>query len=139
MKKIALIACCSTKLDTSIAVPYSQLYVSPLFKLSVDYANRHFDRYYILSAKSGLVHPDWTSLPYDYTLLGKDVDVVKRWSLGVMQRLNFYVGNKNFVYVLAGSTYTKFLLPLMKESGYEVYDVLKGMRVGKRLRWLKNN
>jgi hypothetical protein len=51
--KVALVSCVKTKLPGMH--PAKELYASPLFRLSFEYASKHADRTYILSAKCGLV------------------------------------------------------------------------------------
>ena len=53
---VGLVACASQKLQRP--APARELYVSQLFKKASAYAGLTCDRWYILSAKHGLVHPD---------------------------------------------------------------------------------
>lgn len=48
--------------------PARELYVSPLFKKASVYAEQTCDRWYVLSAKHGLVHPDVVLELYDMRL-----------------------------------------------------------------------
>jgi hypothetical protein len=48
--------------------PARELYVSQLFKKASAYAELTCDRWYVLSAKHGLVHPDTVIEPYDVRL-----------------------------------------------------------------------
>lgn len=53
---VGLVGCASQKLKRP--APARELYVSPLFKKASAYAEATCDRWYVLSAKHGLVHPD---------------------------------------------------------------------------------
>lgn len=50
-----------------------ELYCSPLIRMERVYAERHRDRWFILSAKCGLVAPERVIEPYDETLKDKRV------------------------------------------------------------------
>lgn len=63
---VGLVGCASQKLRR--AAPARELYVSQLFKKASAYAEKTCDRWYILSAKHGLVHPDEVLEPYDVKL-----------------------------------------------------------------------
>jgi hypothetical protein len=60
---IALVSCSGPKL--SHAAPARSLYASPLFRRANAYAARHFERWFILSGKYGLVEPEAIIAPYD--------------------------------------------------------------------------
>jgi hypothetical protein len=66
MPTIALVACVSKKNTTPM--PARDLYISAWFRKASMYAARVADRWYILSAKYGLVAPDTMIKPYDETL-----------------------------------------------------------------------
>jgi len=64
--RVGLVGCSAQKLDH--AAPTRELYVSQLFKKASAYAEATCDRWYILSAKHGLIHPDTVTAPYDMRL-----------------------------------------------------------------------
>ena len=66
MARICLVACVSLK-DTS-KMRAGDIYLSPLFKKAKEYAINNCDRWYILSAKYGLIPPDAIIKPYEKTL-----------------------------------------------------------------------
>lgn len=67
MKKIVLISCSSKK--QNIKTTARNLYCSPLFKLSLEYAEKlNPDEIFILSAEHHLVNLDTIIEPYDTTL-----------------------------------------------------------------------
>jgi hypothetical protein len=63
---VGLVGRASQKLQRP--APARELYVSQLFKKASAYAERTCDRWYILSAKHDLVHPDEVIEPYDVRL-----------------------------------------------------------------------
>jgi hypothetical protein len=63
---VGLVGCAARKLQGP--APARELYVSQLFRKASAYAEATCDRWYILSAKHGLVHPDTVLEPYDVRL-----------------------------------------------------------------------
>lgn len=64
--KISLVACLKTKLEKP--APARDLYQSPLFQKASAYCERTYDRWFILSAKYGLLDPKFVIEPYDLSL-----------------------------------------------------------------------
>jgi hypothetical protein len=127
--RIALVACCGQKLDR--AAPASELYISPLFKKAAAYA-RTFSGWYILSAKYGLVRPDAVIEPYNCTLLKmRKADRVV-WGLKVLKQMIAEGIARAELVALAGAKYTE---PLVR-AGLSVETPMKGLGIGKQLRWL---
>jgi hypothetical protein len=65
---VGLVACSRRKAERPL--PARELYVSPLFRAARAYAERRYgpERWYILSARHDLVHPDQVLAPYDLSL-----------------------------------------------------------------------
>ena len=78
---IGLVACSKTKLNH--AAPARELYTSPLFRAASAYCERTYDRWFILSAKHGLVDPDQILEPYDLTLSDLDRRLLRTWGTQV--------------------------------------------------------
>jgi len=82
--KIGLVACCSSKLETSSKVPAQSLYVSPLFTFSKAYCEKYLDGWFILSAKFGLVSPTELLPMYEESLIGKRERERRRFGLTML-------------------------------------------------------
>lgn len=67
MAAVALVACVAGKLEEPAAA--EDLYTSVWFRYARAYAIQHADRWFVLSAKHGLVRPDQRIGPYDETLV----------------------------------------------------------------------
>jgi endonuclease III len=132
IKKIILIACVKTKRETpSKAI---DLYISPLFKKSLEYAQLlNPDKIYVLSAKYGLVSSEEVIEPYELTLNNMPTSEIKKWSKRVLDQLSSVTDlkNDNFI-ILAGQNYRKYLIPHIKH--YEI--PLEGLGFGSQLRRL---
>ena len=132
--KIVLLSCVKSKLTHRTRA--ADLYTSPLFKGSVKYARSlKPDQIFILSAKYGLLDLDQVVEPYEETLNGKPVAVLRAWAEGVARQLagKTDLANDTFVF-LAGNAYRKYLIPYM--SSYEV--PLEGKTMGQQLSFYAN-
>ena len=133
MARIILISCSKQKL--AYTAPASELYASPLFKLSLALAQKlKPDAIYVLSALHGLVPLDRALSPYDLTLSAMATSARKSWAESVLSQLNAVSDPENDTYVfLAGTAYAEGLAPHLKH--YEL--PLQGLGLGKRLAFLK--
>lgn len=66
MTTTAIIQCGSKKLD--VASPAKDLYVGALFKMARRVAEANYDRWFIVSARHGIIAPDDIIEPYDLVL-----------------------------------------------------------------------
>jgi hypothetical protein len=135
MAKIVLIACSKHKADHSCKA--SELYSSPLFKLSLAYAHKlQPEQIFILSAKHGLVGLKDTLSPYDKTLHGLPRSAQLKWSNQVFTQLSQRTNPAQDTYIfLTGKLYQQDLLPLLPKHQLP----LEGLGLGKRLAFLKNH
>lgn len=124
--RIGLVAC--TKQKQPYACAAREMYLpSTLFRKASAYCSREYDRWYILSAKYGLLSPDDIIEPYDQTLKTMSRAEREEWGQQVSSQLAKLGDHQYFAH--AGSAY---LRPL---SGVNIVNVLAGLRIGKRLRW----
>lgn len=135
-KTIGLVSCVKRK--GPLRAPARDLYTSPLFRKMRRYAIAHSDRWFILSAKYGLVHPDAMIEPYEVTLKGMRASERRAWAQQVYRQMSetglLATGNR-FLW-LAGQAYQEDLAPHL--APFPQCDPLKGMKIGERLRWLTN-
>jgi hypothetical protein len=131
---IALVSCAKSKQRGPC--PARDLYVSPLFCKMRAYAERYADRWFILSAKYGLVAPETVLQSYDQMLTGASVRTRRAWAKHVYEQMEeaglLHYGAR-FIW-LAGRAYQRDLSHLLE--GYEQHDPLAGKRLGERLSWL---
>ena len=132
---IALVSCVKRKTAGQCAA--KDLYTSALFRYQRAYAEKHADRWFILSAKYGLIHPDAVIEPYEQTLTGASVATRREWArrvFGQMESAGLTNERKRFLW-LAGQAYQRELSRLL--HAHEHAAPLTGMRIGERLAWLK--
>lgn len=124
--RIGLVAC--TKKKQPYACPAREMYSpSALFRKASAYCAREYDRWYILSAKYGLLSPEDVVEPYDDTLQSMSKTERTSWGKRVSSQLKKLGDHVYFAH--AGQAHLK---PL---SGVNVVDVLSGLRIGERLHW----
>ncbi len=133
-EKVVLVACASQKLDHP--APAADLYQSAWFKKASRYAQITGDRWYILSAKHGLVGPDEVIAPYDQMLNRKAQR--EAWARRVLAALTRLVRPEGAEIVfLAGLRYRDPLVEWLTARGYGVQVPMAGLGIGQQLRWLK--
>jgi hypothetical protein len=131
-KKIVLISCVSKKLSHPARA--QDLYVSPLFRLNLEYARKlEPDAIYILSAKHGLLDLNTEIEPYNLTLNDMPTRQVQAWAKQAVEQLKKRADlSKDHFVLLAGQKYRKFLVP-----SFATFEVpMQGLTIGRQLRFL---
>lgn len=113
------------------------LYKSQLFAKSKAYAKSYSDRWFILSAKHGLLKPGSATNPYNITLNKFTKARRAKWAQRVYSHLRplLYPGDR--VIILAPRRYREELSPMIEADGFDVNEPLKGRKIGQQLHWLK--
>ena len=145
--KIGLVSCSQQKLSHPARAHL--LYNSPLFKMSVTYAEQHCETVLILSALHGLVELDTVLKPYDRKLGGKKER--STWAMRVAGSLVFRFGRDSELMILAGADYAVPLTTALRTydghtsklgwTGWRgpIEEPLKGKMIGQRLSFLRLN
>lgn len=91
----------------------------------------------ILSAKYGLLRPDWPIEPYSETAKAWTPSQRARWGIDVWGDLRrfFHPGDRIVSYL--GMVYADALLGWVRGAGFHVEEPIRGLRFGKRLAWFK--
>lgn len=134
-KKIILISCVSKKRNSAASA--SELYTSPLFVKSLNYArNQNPDMIFVLSALYGLVPIDKEIEPYNKTLNKMSSKENMEWADRVIKSLEEFcdLENDDFIF-LAGINYRKNLIPRIKKYAIP----MSGMTIGRQLQFLGEN
>jgi hypothetical protein len=132
---VALVSCVKTKRDGTH--PARDLYTSPLFRFAFDYASKHADRVYILSAKYGLVEPTRRIQNYDLTLKNMPTSQRREWAKKVAREIHQVVPPKSTLLFLCGEDYRQDLLGLL--NGFVHRIPLQGLSFGRQLQWYKRH
>ena len=133
--KIVLVSCVKSK--TNKPMPARELYTSPLFKKSSAYAEQIADRWFILSAKYGLLEPDRVIAPYEKTLNKMPVSERRSWASKVSEDLLIHLKPGDKIIFLAGIKYREFLIKPLEKAGCQISIPMEGLAFGQQLSWLK--
>lgn len=135
MATVYLVACANKKQNKP--APAKNLYISDLFQKSAALARREGDRWYILSAKYGLVEPGQVIEPYDQTLKRMCKADRFAWAQRLLGRLLAETQPGDTIVFLAGTAYRGNLIPELRRRGYLIVVPMEGMRIGEQKAWLK--
>lgn len=139
MTTIALVGCCKPKLET--AAPARDLYLSPLFKLSLAHALRHCQHVYIISAHYELVELDTVIEPYDRVLYDLGKERIKVWGNRVWGSVTHkHPKPPRAIHFYAGAEYVKPIRYAAHRYPQvdSFHEPLAGKTMGARLSWLKS-
>jgi hypothetical protein len=134
MSRVCLVACSSSK--TEGEAPAKDLYTSDLFKRSRRYAESRFDRWFILSAKHGLLDPEDLIQTYEDTLSDMPRRARYVWSHSVVKDLLEVTTPEDTITFLAGDKYREVLSVVLGSLGYRIYVPLRGMKASEQMSWL---
>lgn len=136
--RIGLVGCASAKLARP--APARELYVSQLFRKASAYAEATCERWYVLSAKHGLIAPDQVLDPYDVKLgrghrdPAKDAPPIWDWAAMVHAQLEVALADVTdpLLVTLAGEQYRTILY----KSPWPSEVPMQGLGIGQQLGWL---
>ncbi len=112
------------------------IYCSPLFKKSREFAERYCDDFFILSAKHGLLSKHHIVAPYDETLTRYNSDALATWGAALRKQIAAEFSRNTVFYMLAGSRYIAPIKNGLKTEGYSLESPLEGLSLGNRLKRL---
>lgn len=126
--RVGLVGCSATKVTH--AATARSLYASALFRKASAHAEGACDRWYVLSALHGLVHPDQILSPYDHTLGIRDY----AWADRVVGQLEAALADveRPQLVILAGARYRAIL----DRSAWPYKVPMLGLGIGQQLAWL---
>lgn len=131
-RKIGLVSCSKLKLDFKCKAVelYSK---SNLFKKASSYAHKNYDKWFILSAKYGLLDPEVIVDTYDLSLNSMSKSERLDWSSKVFFSLIQEIKIDDEIYFHCGEIYRKHLIDLFSERNYRCHVPLLGMGIGQQL------
>lgn len=129
---LCLVSCVAKKLPRS--APAKDLYTSPWFQKARAFVEAQDWRWFILSAKYGLVHSERMIEPYDKKLK-PGADERRGWANGCLDALGPHLTGVESVVFLAGKMYREFLVPVLSGRGIKVHVPMEGLRNGEQLAW----
>lgn len=137
MTEIGLVSCTKQKREEPSSP--GELYTpSAYFRNMRAYCEEIHDRWYVLSAKHGLLEPDGEPIePYNETLRDATVDEKREWAEGVFGQLQSQesLGEGTTLVIHAGRDYYSELLPHLEETNVEVEIPTEGLGLGEKMAW----
>lgn len=137
MITIGLVGCCKPKLAYAAAA--RELYLSQLFRLSLEVATRCCDVVYVVSAEHALVELDAVIAPYDKTMSAMAKEWRPVWGNRVWDSITVrHPKSPRHVVIYAGKEYAE---PILR-AGHRCPAIdsfeqpLARMQIGQRLQWL---
>ena len=139
LSEVGLVGCVKQK--KKVRSRAKDLYTSELFAKARRYAESHYDKWFILSAKYHLVESNDYIDTYDETLNEKTRAERKDWFEVVFEQIRDILPSPSSctLYFHAGEKYREFLIRLLLDAGYSVRTPLEGLRIGKQLSWYKGH
>ena len=129
-----LVSCVSVKLQQpSVA---RDLYVSPWFRKARAVVERSGNKWFILSAKHGLLAPEEIVAPYEQTLNTMRVAARRAWGEMVIRQFDATGLKPNRVVMFAGSRDREFLVRPLSERVPNLEIPMEGLAIGQQLAWL---
>jgi hypothetical protein len=133
-ERIGLVGCVKLKRDH--AAPAADLYTSALFAGRRRWVAQTCDRWFILSAKHGLVTPEQVLEPYDQTLTAKSRSERRAWTQSVIADLDSQIADlsRHTFEIHAGAAYWDFgLRDDLVRAGARVEIPTEHLRQGEQL------
>lgn len=132
-----LISCSKSKLATE--APARELYTGQLFKKAVVWAERHRYPWFIISALHGLVTPDQTLQPYNFTIKELRKREREGWAYRAIGcQLSKYASSGSHVFLIMPELYRGHIQTTLRESGITYENPVEGMGIGQQMKWLTN-
>lgn len=142
--RVALLGCSKTKATQTCGAQH--MYRSQLFRASLRYALATCDRWFVLSAKHGLLAPNAIIEPYDETLASLSPEQRAAWGARVARQLDealpYPAHAETELVVLAGRLYADSIWWEDQGDGAREFywdEPMAGLEIGERLAWLKAN
>lgn len=136
--RIGLVGCVKKK--RQVTLPARDLYISTLFRGRRKYVERSCDRWFILSAKHGLLDPGVNVAPYGLRIDDLTVAERREWSQRVLVDLKNSFGELrgDTFEVHAGQKYLDSgLVAGLRARGAQVENPVSGLAFGKQLRFYR--
>ena len=134
---VVLVSCVKSK--GSHRAPARLLYTSPWFKKVRRIVEASGARWYILSARYGLVKPNAEITPYEQTLKNMGVAKRKAWAKKVLDQLLPKLANEKRVVMFAGDRYREFIAGPLLKRGVKIEVPMAGLPLGEQLAWLSGH
>lgn len=135
IKTVFLVACSKSKAIK--ALPAKDLYISERFKLTRRLADKFSDKWFIVSAKHGLLTPKTTIEPYDLSIGSLTQKERTSWSIQICSKLLSEIDRQTRVVCFGDASYFERIIPKLIAKKITVYSPLQRLSETNQLEWLK--
>jgi hypothetical protein len=118
------------------SIKAKEAYIGSPFKVNKNYAERFSDKWLILSAKYGLITPDFT-INGDYNVTFNDPSTNPISIQELTEQAKIY-HEYSLVVALGGRRYTDIISRIFSQEGIKVIKPTEGLGLGKSMAKLKN-
>lgn len=129
-----LISCSKSKLATK--APARELYTGSLFQKAVAWAERHEHPWFIISALHGLITPDQTIQPYDFTIKELRKREREAWAYRATCQLSKYASKGSHAFMIMPKLYRLHIQTTLREVGITYENPVERMGIGQQMKWL---
>lgn len=136
---IVLISCSKSKLDKP--APARELYTGQLFRKAVAWAERHRHQWFVISGLYGLVAPNQSIAPYNYSLKDRRGSREREsWAHHTVRALlpNHLPKGSRAILIMP-ELYRRFIQPELDRASITYSNPLKHLSIGKQMQWLDRN
>lgn len=135
MSRICLVSGSKSQMKTRALA--DRLYTSTLFQRASRYAVEKCDRWFILSARHGLVAPGQVIEPYDIGFNDLSDQERFEWAQNVMQfLLRERITTHDTLILLASKSVREYLVPVLESRRLRFEIPIEGMNAVEQMRWL---
>ena len=135
MQSIFIINCSKEKLNYPIKA--SDMYCSERFILSKKIAKKQGNKWYVLSAKYGLISPDTIIEPYDISVNDWSEKEKKEYASKVIKQISDYGIGKDRLVFLCNSPYTNDILKKLEKKKCQIVAPFFHLKENLYFRYLK--
>jgi len=139
-KTLVIVPCGKKKIWSKLVhpkkVPAKDAYIGSYFRLCKLYAEKFSDKWVIFSGKYGIIEPNTPIENYDDKLVYRKMD--KGFYYRIKKQLGELLTDCDIVISLCGRDYYKVIEEVVGDDGVKVYDPLSGLKIGMRMKKLKD-
>lgn len=131
---VVLISCSKSKLTKK--APARDLYTGRLFRKAVAWAESQGYTWYVVSALHGLVHPDRSLEPYDFTLKQLRVREREGWAHIVAAELTNHISKGSHAILIMPQLYRRHIELELRQASITFENPVEHMAIGQQISWL---
>jgi hypothetical protein len=131
---VVLISCSKSKLAKK--APARDLYTGNLFRKAVAWAEKQGYTWYVVSALYGLVHPDHSLEPYDFSLKKLRARERESWAhMVAAAELTKHISKGNAILIMP-ELYRRYIEAELRKASITFENPIEHLAIGQQIKWL---